>query len=109
MSPAPPPVLGPTGDWRGEGDRRDGKGDGDGKRDRALGFWGHLGGPWDSCLNPLVPQRPLGAPRGPPGARRGASGGPRRLPGARQGASRLPAGAPWGPPEGPRTPMPLHP
>ena len=56
MSPAPPPpVLGPTGDWRGEGDRRDGKGDGNGKGDRALGFWGHLGGPWDSCLNPLVP------------------------------------------------------
>ena len=61
------PVLGPSGDWRGEGNKRDGKGNGDAREDGALGSWGLPGGPWDSCGSPGVLQRPLGASRGPPG------------------------------------------
>ena len=57
----------PPGTGGGKGNRRDGKGNGDGREDGALDPWELPGGPWDSCGSPGVPQRPLGAPRGPPG------------------------------------------
>ena len=64
--PRPPPSPGALRGLEGEGNRRDGKGNGDGREDGALGSWGLPGGPWDSCGSPGVPQRPLGALRGPP-------------------------------------------
>ncbi len=42
LSPTPPPRFwGPPGTGREKGDRRDGRGDGDGRGDVVLGPWGH--------------------------------------------------------------------
>ena len=81
LSPAPPlPRLGALREQEGEGDRRYGKVDGDGRRDGSLGPW--LG-------SPLVPLEFLRESLGPPEA----PGGP---PGAPRGARGPPGGPPWG-------------
>ena len=79
----PPPTQSrdPPGTGGGKGNRRDGKGNGDGREDGALGSWGPPGAPG---LPPFYWPRPRSrspsprGPWGPPGDPRGA----RRDPGA---------------------------